>query len=342
MIYHWKSHIPAYIKLVECEVPKTQELGGDPLIWIIPQLSSHNNTAFKSRLVIIKMDISRDNYPKFMGRTGEDAACHLLLFWLLVDKLKIKANYTSWQKMKKAWQEELDSLVTSGEENNQEEVKEAIKECKSSMKSIKQEFWQLFEHLLDGTLVTGQKTIVVDKCDAAAHVAKKGIHTESKHSRTFDDMNACTYVWLLNVMKPNAAECHANYMQTQIRMPPRGLEIKLFVICLLEINGYVKFLSCQKDFEDSPAQFDCMDKPFPNLELCNIVLRAIPYPFTCAYQANKGSHHFPVDIKVITEDLALIKPEFKHTQHIVEKIQGGICAHNPKSSSEEKRRQTKG
>ena len=79
-----------------------------------------------------------------------------------------------------------------------------------------------------------------------------------------------------------------------------------------------------------------MDKPFTELELCNIVLQAIPYPFACAYWANKWAGHFPVNLRVMTEDLALLEPEFKRTQGVVEKLSGGPWTNYQKSFTEEK------
>jgi hypothetical protein len=248
----------------------------------------------------------------------------------------LKSNYQLWLKLKKARQEELDALISSGAEQGRKEIKEAINECVSLMKSVKQEFWQLFECLLDGPLVEGWKKIIKDKCDGECHVVKGGIKKSAKRGRTFTAMHACIRVWLLNIMRPNAAERHHVYMQTQIRLPARGCSIKAFISRIVEINGYAKFLPCLKDVEGSPEQLKRMDRPFTELELCNIVLQAIPYPFACAFWANKGAGHFPVDLRVMTEDLALHKPEFKRTQGVVEKLSGGPQTTYQKSSTEEK------
>mmetsp|Transcript_3324 Transcript_3324/g.6162 ORF Transcript_3324/g.6162 Transcript_3324/m.6162 type:complete len:100 (-) Transcript_3324:107-406(-) len=77
-------------------------------------------------------------------------------------------------------------------------------------------------------------------------------------------------------------------------------------------------------------QLKHLDQPFMELELCNIVLQAILYLFVCVYWVNKGTEHFPVNLKVMTEDFTLLKPKFKITQGVVEKIQGGICTNCPK------------
>ena len=125
-------------------------------------------------------------------------------------------------------------------------------------------------------------------------------------------------------MTLDTAESHTIYMEMQLQFPTRGLRIKSFINQVHKMNGYVKFLPCLKDVDGSPAQLERMDKPFMDLALCNIVLQAILYPFVSAYWANKGDHHFPVDIKVMAKDLALIKPKFKCTQGFIEKIANGI------------------
>ena len=160
----------------------------------------------------IKFGKDKDMYPKFFGGTGKDAVRHLLLFWSLAKKFELKSNYQSWLKMKKARQEELDALISTGADQGCKEIKEALNECVSSMKSVKQDFWELFECLLDGPLVEGWKKIIKDECNGEYHIAKGGIKKLAKRGRTFTAMHACIRIWLLNVMRPNAAECHHVYM----------------------------------------------------------------------------------------------------------------------------------
>ena len=148
MSYQWKSHIPEGAKLFECEHPKIQKLGGDPPIRIMSQLASKDEAFPDSQMVSIKFGKDKDMYPKIVGETGKDAVGHLLLFWSLAEKLKFKSNYQLWLKMKKACQEEFDALISTGADQDHEEIKEAINECVSSMKFVKQDFWQLFERLL--------------------------------------------------------------------------------------------------------------------------------------------------------------------------------------------------
>mmetsp|Transcript_3324 Transcript_3324/g.6163 ORF Transcript_3324/g.6163 Transcript_3324/m.6163 type:complete len:99 (-) Transcript_3324:470-766(-) len=97
------------------------------------------------------------------------------------------------------------------------------------MKSVNIKFWKLFECLLDGPLVGGCKKIIADKCDTSPHVAKGGIKKSSKQGCIFEVMQVCTRVWLLSGMRPNAAERHLVYMQTQICLPTRGCNIESFI-----------------------------------------------------------------------------------------------------------------
>ena len=178
----------------------------------MPQLASKDEAFPDSRMISIKFGKDKDMYPKFVGGTGQDAVRHLLLFWSLAEKLELKSNYQLWLKMKKARQEELNALISSGTDQGHEEIEEALNECVSSMKSVKQDFWQLFERLLDGPLVEGWKNIIKVECDGEYHVTEGGIKKLAKRGRTFTAMHACICVWLLNVMRPNATERHHVYM----------------------------------------------------------------------------------------------------------------------------------
>ena len=141
MSYQWKSHIPKGMKLFKYKHPKIQKLGGDPPIRIVPQLASKDEAFPNSRMVSIKFGKDMDMYPKFVRGTGKDAVRHLLLFWSLAEKLELKSNYQSWLKMKKARQEELDALISTGADNSHTKIGKAINECKSLMTSVRMEFW---------------------------------------------------------------------------------------------------------------------------------------------------------------------------------------------------------
>ena len=68
-------------------------------------LSKHDDSNSESRSIINKTGPSKGSYLKFMGSMGEDRVRHLMLFLPLVKKLKIWHNFSSWSKMKKAWQD---------------------------------------------------------------------------------------------------------------------------------------------------------------------------------------------------------------------------------------------
>ena len=114
MSYQWKLHIPEGVKLFKYKNLKIQKLGGDPPIRIVPQLASKDEAFPDSQIVSIKFGKDKDIYPKFIGGTGKGAVRNLLLFWSFAKKLELKSNYQLWLKMKKACQEELDALISTG------------------------------------------------------------------------------------------------------------------------------------------------------------------------------------------------------------------------------------
>ena len=62
--------------------------------------------------------------------------------------------------------------------------------------------------------------------------------------------------------------------------------------------------------------------PFTELELCNIILTALPFGFATAFWAAKGSKHFPVYVKTLKEDLELIEPNYQVTANLVAQVKG--------------------
>ena len=66
MSYQWKLHIPGEVKLFEYKHPKIQELGGDLLILIVPQLASKDEAFPDSQMASIKFSKDKDMYPRLL------------------------------------------------------------------------------------------------------------------------------------------------------------------------------------------------------------------------------------------------------------------------------------
>ena len=65
------------------------------------------------------------------------------------------------------------------------------------------------------------------------------------------------------------------------------------------MNSYNKYLPSLKDEEGSPTELVRSNEPFSQLELCNIILTALPFNFASSFWAAKGAKHFPVCVKTL-------------------------------------------
>ena len=111
-------------------------------------------------------------------------------------------------------------------------------------------------------------------------------------------------------------------MLYQIDWPATKVGIGPFVDRVVEINTYNKFLPSIKDEEGSPAELVQGNVPFTELELCNVILTALPFGFASAFWAAKGTKQFPVCVKTLKEDLELIKPSYQVTANLVAQVKG--------------------
>jgi len=84
-----------------------------------------------------------------------------------------------------------------------------------------------------------------------------------------------------------------------------------------------------KQLEDSPSNLKRADVRFDDMELCTIILTAIPYRLACAYWAKYPSTHFPMNVADLSEDLVLLEPMFGQTQKIVAQIRSQGGTNNP-------------
>ena len=195
--------------------------------------------------------------------------------------------------------------------------------AKISMATIMKEYWILFERLLGSELVDVFQQIVHTETELEDYIARDDTRvTRSACGKRFNSMKWCTGTWLLKVVKPNAAECHCTYIFSQIIWPSSKVESGPFVDRISEMNTYNKYLPSLKDEEGSPTDFFQSNEPFTQLELCNIILMALPFSSTTTSScwAVKRATHFPVCVKTLNAYLQLIKPAYTITAKLATQV----------------------
>ena len=75
---------------------------------------------------------------------------------------------------------------------------------------------------------------------------------------------------------------------------------------------------------------------FTDIELCNIVLTALPFNFASTFWASKGAGHFPICVKTLKEDLELVAPTYAVTAKLVAQVKQGLPQATPKEDTKKK------
>ena len=70
-----------------------------------------------------------------------------------------------------------------------------------------------------------------------------------------------------------------------------------------------------------------------DIELCNIVLTALPFNFASAFWVSKGAGHFPIFVKTLKEDLKLVAPTYNVTAKLVAQVKQGLPQATPKEDA---------
>jgi hypothetical protein len=109
-------------------------------------------------------------------------------------------------------------------------------------------------------------------------------------------------------------------MTSQIVWPSSKVEIGPFVDRISEMNSYNKYLPSLKDEEGSPTELIRSNEPFSQLEMCNIILTALPFNFASSFWAAKGAKRFPLCVKTLKADLQLIEPVYSVTAKLAAQV----------------------
>ena len=62
------------------------------------------------------------------------------------------------------------------------------------------------------------------------------------------------------------------------------------------------------------------NRPLSQIEMCQVILLALPYSLQATYYAHKGVKHFATDVLELKEDLQLIMPTYALTAKLVAQV----------------------
>ena len=326
----WADVVPRELTNVQCERMKnlTKNLGNAPLRFIPVTLVKADDE--KAEMVQIRLsDCAKDYARKFCGGSVEDAIKHCMRFYDLAMKLGFEAEVKAKKKEKKkqnALINSIDSETTDIDELERlQKAQEYLEEIEMAIEHNKKEYWDLWNRLLGSDLQDKWNGLVVKYCDTVGYIDKGGIRVDDKkRGRGFDGFAATMRAWFLIVCEPNAAERHKLYLQTQVQMPKRGIKVVAFIERMKQLNEYTRFLPTQKDEEGAPEALPRGDVPFGDVQMCGIILLALPAGFQNAYWARKRGQFYPCDLDEFTEDLKAIEPEARQFSNLVDKVNGGL------------------
>ena len=330
----WTSKFPAAMKYHEAERGVVAKLGGIPPIRLIPTVDEDKES--QPSVTIKLAEKAKETYMKFDGGTPEKAIRHIMTFHNLAVKLECRENYDCYKQLSDDNKAKIialgsidantDDAVLKEKESFENEIDIAEREMSENLK----EFWSLFERLLHQPLVPHWTAIVKQECETNGYVTTDGVPKAGKRGKTFASIEWCIRTWLRKVTKANAAERHRSYMQSQIIWPIKHIDVGLFIERVVEMNSYLVYLPSLKDEKGSPQAMPRGNVLFTDIELCNIVLTALPFNFASAFWASKGAGHFPICVKTLKEDLELVAPTYAVTAKLVAQVKRGLPQATPK------------
>ena len=287
----WTSTFPSGMKFHDGERGSVAKLGGIPLIRLIPVCENTEEASFEKATVTIKFtDKAKDTYVKFTGGSPEQAIRHVKLFYSIASKMDLQESHKTFSQLvsdNRGLINDLGKLDENSPSDQIQQKKTLLAEndaAKTSMATIMKEYWTLFERLLGSELVDAWQQIVQTETETVGYVAQDGTRVTGRvRGKRFDSMKWCVRTWLLKVVKPNAAERHRTYMTSQIVWPSSKVKIGPFVDRISEMNSYNKYLPSLKDEEGSSTELVHSNEPFSQLEMCNIILAALPFSFASSF-----------------------------------------------------------
>lgn len=326
MAEKWALQFPSSVKQSDGEKGDVAKIGGAPPVHLVPKLRKREEGESPPSVSIKLSEVLKDTYPKFDGGEPEDALRHILTFKSVAGKLDLAGQYKHYLALKKEYKSQLDDLGPEQDGDSDDvkkkraTAKEARDECIAAIRETRQEYFGLFERLLDTNLVSEWQNVVSKECDEVPYIAKDGVKVEDKpRGRNIASMDACIRTWLLKVVKPNSAERHRKYLNGQIKKPD-AITCDQYIDRVVELNKYLLLLPCLKDQEGAPKKMPRANLQFNEMELCDIILNGLRYPLLTAYWAAKGCNYVPMKVEDLRQDLRVIEPNWNNTNRLVQQV----------------------
>ena len=169
--------------------------------------------------------------------------------------------------MKQAWEAKKVSLKASLDEAREKRGK-AI-----------QKIFDQFENLLGHKARARWSGLIVRTC-VKDHPATE---PAPPPELSMKNLQKCHREFWLDVFQQDAAENQREYLQHCLKMPWE-MYLRAWVTRIRHLPRMVRYLPCLADMEDAPAGIERANRELSEIELCQLIMRAIPSEWRESYR----------------------------------------------------------
>ena len=305
----------------QCERGDPAKSGGLPPIRFVPEKPDESEKG-KDNTVTIRMDDHvKKNFNVFESGNTERVIGLIQDHESIVADRKLKEEYEAASALWNVAKTELGVCTDAGEKLA---IEKRIKEYKKTCNDAPQTAFDLFEKLLHPCNVPLWRAIVKAECDTKEYVDLKGKRNTNGKSRgrVFEALAACYFAVILPVCSQDAAEKHKRYWSWTVKMPD-CITVEEFIDRVIQANDALPYLPCLKQREKSPKDWIQSNLKFSMMELCQIVLNALPPPLQLAYWARQGEH-FPTDLGEMKASLKYLEVQVAKNKKSLEDLRRSL------------------
>jgi len=150
-------------------------------------------------------------------------------------------------------------------------------------------FFETFENLL-GQATSGRWGLIVAKICVGGSTDNE----TSSDGKSLVRFSLCQHELLLEVFKQDAAEKEREYLLINIRFTYK-MSLRAWIQRVEYLSALLEFLPCLADSKNAPTNLERMSKPLSELELCGMIMRAIPTEWVDQYHLLANSELVPMD-----------------------------------------------
>ena len=244
-----RAELPKSLVVANFERYDPNRQGGRVPIRFVPEQEKEDDEKLTGKSATVKFKISPtvEKTYKVLSTGGTEAFInHIKMHKTILADCKVKEEAVAARSILIANRRQIESLTVADAVANQvqiENLKEANRELKETIRTLQKDAFDYFEKLLSPALAVKWQLILKEEIGGTDYVSLTGTKPGIVRTMDFSSLSPCYFRFVKLVAPFDAAERLRRYMTTNMVLnTEKGITTEMGVACVVEMNEALPYL----------------------------------------------------------------------------------------------------